>query len=122
MAAQSQDKHSSRHNPPDREAQVVYDLNLLHTTLIWRSIAELPQYQGIPFGSLNNYANGRPIKSRKHRLILGLEITEPVPVCPIHHTAHFKVHRRAYARRPVLRWRDLPPALLLWALEHREEF
>ena len=50
----------------------------------WRRIAAMPGLNGINPTTLSAYAKGRPIKNQKHRAMLGLQLHELAPVCPVH--------------------------------------
>ena len=106
----------------DPEDKIRQELRELNNAMAWRAIARLPQYQGIPHGTLDSYSKGRPIVNEHHRLILGLTALERVPVCPIHRVAHYTVHKRNRRVKVITRWRDLPTVELLAALVNREEY
>jgi hypothetical protein len=67
----------------------------------WREIAQMPEYQGIPAGTLCAIAKGREPKCAKVRKILGLPILAPAPVCPTCGIPHTK---RCPVRKPVPAW------------------
>lgn len=48
----------------------------------WRQIALLPQYRGIPPGTLCSFAQGRDIRNPAHRVQLGLPALVEIPACP----------------------------------------
>jgi hypothetical protein len=70
-------------------------LNRLHDSgsLSWRKIAALPDYQGIPAGTLCAIAKGREPKKKEHRKMLGLPPAavevDPCPDCGEAHTVPF---------------------------------
>jgi hypothetical protein len=59
-------------------------LAVLHHTVMlpWRVIAERPEYLGIPPGMLCAISKGREPKNNRIRIILGLPVLAPAPVCP----------------------------------------
>lgn len=81
----------------------------------WREISSLPDYQGIPFSTLNGYANGRPIRDERHRIKLGLEPDPRCVNCP-----SYEEFRQRTLAKPT-RWDQYPVSVLKLALEYREE-
>jgi very-short-patch-repair endonuclease len=59
-------------------------LNTIHDThgLSWRAIAQIPEFAGIPAGTLCAIAKGRDPKDAHERLLLRLPALAPAPVCP----------------------------------------
>lgn len=66
------------------EKDIVIMLRKLHRQSGSWALVQEKHYPKISSGSLNAYANGRPIKNRKHRHIFGLPhyvVTEACPEC-----------------------------------------
>lgn len=61
----------------------------LHDTqhLSWRLIAALPEFVGVPAGTLCTWSKTGYLP-RKHHARFGWTVTVDVPVCPIHGTVH----------------------------------
>lgn len=104
-------------------------LKTLHDTygLPWRRIAQMPEFLGIPAGTLCAITKGEKVP-RKYEAQLGLPHTEPVPVCLEHQVVHrYDCHTqtvRARTTRKPRAWRsliDLPATELRWMLENRED-
>lgn len=98
------------------------ELKRLHDTqgLKWREIALLPEYSGIPPGTLCAIAKGYPVPNI-HRAKLNLPALAPAPVCPECDVVH--VAGCPKAKRPR-RYHDLyamPVELLKWKLRNREK-
>jgi len=85
--------------------------------LTWRQIGRIYRITG---GMAHRIAHGYEPKEPHIRYVLGLPALVPAPVCErcgeVHVTRRC-THRSSSSRR----WRDLPSALLRWALDNREE-
>jgi len=97
-------------------------LQNLHTTsgMSWREIANLPEFQGIPAGTLCSISKGFEPKNPKVRVQLGLSAQALAPVCPTCGVVH--VTKRCPTKRIITKWRDLPTEQLAWAILNREPF
>ena len=94
-------------------------LNLVQH-MSWREIAKLPEFQGIPAGTLCSISKGFEPKNPKVRVQLGLSAQALAPVCPTCGVVH--VTKRCPTKRIITKWRDLPTEQLAWAILNREPF
>ena len=68
--------------PDVRKGDVMRErLNKLHNEegVSWRKIAKMPEFKGIPAGSLCSYAGGWEPKTETARRMFGLKVTEMIP-------------------------------------------
>lgn len=86
----------------------------------WRLVASLPEYLGVPAGTLCSIAaRGYEPKNAHIRSLLHLPVLDYAPVCPRCGIVHVAKKCPGVKRLP----RDLfemEPSLLAWKLENRE--
>jgi hypothetical protein len=86
--------------------------------MTWREIANLPEFQGIPAGTLCSISKGYDVKNPSVRVKLGLPARALAPVCVSCGVVH--VSRKCPARKSLPNWRDLPVKTLAWCILNRE--
>jgi hypothetical protein len=82
----------------------------------WRMMPLLPEFRGIPYGTLWDIANGKDPKNPITRAQLGLAPHESCGQC-----WRFNKYIKRALPDKITRWDQLSPKTLLFLLEHREE-
>ena len=90
--------------------------------LKWKEIAQLPDLQDIPIGTLSNIMAGREPKDPILRAKLGYSPLEPCSGCwKFNDYIEEAVSDTRPKRRNIRYWRDYPTETLRLALKYREE-
>lgn len=100
--------------------QLMDYLLLLHETKSWRQIVKMPQFKGIPAGTLCSIAHGREPLDNHLRKQLDLPVFEPTAVCTICGIVHVKKCPHNITKPKYIT--EMSTKELLWCLENRKEF